>query len=179
MDVIDSEEGIIYQWYTYLAIETWLLCVVVQISYPCPPLFLDLSKAIEILDEVKNLRGLGLQLGLQRSKLNELDEISNFTGRRLSFFYLWCDHCTDNCSWTALIKALLAPQLRLERLANKAEKLLVERAESFQKCLLSLRKQSSADSALGTPSPNSAPTILLPQGKKWLLENGPESPKDH
>ena len=144
------------------------------VGYPFLPLalFVDPSRVIEILDEVKNLRGLGLQLGLQRNNLNELDEISDFTQRRLSFFHQWCSHCTDSCSWTALIDALRAPQLRLKRLASKAESFLAERPESFQiepsKCLLGLRKQSSADSALGTPSPNSAPTIFQPQGKKCL-----------
>ena len=121
----------------------------------------DSSKVLSILDKVKNLRGLGLQLDFPTADLNALDECSDYKERRVNFLLRWSKQ--TNCDWISLVEALRAPQFDHPRLVEE----IVEEILKPRKVPWHASKQDSVDSALGTPSPNSAPNYFLLQGKSF------------
>ena len=113
----------------------------------------DRSEVCKILDGVRNLRGLGLQLQFPQGDLNSLDEM-NFKDRRVHFFTRW-RALNINCNWAALKEALLTPQINCKELANEISKKIQDHSH--------LIKQESRDSAVSVTSPTSASSLVSPE----------------
>ena len=103
------------------------------------------AEVCKILDGVRNLRGLGLQLKFPQGDLNSLDKM-NFKDRRVHFFTRW-RALNINFNWTALKEALLTPQINCKELADEISKKIQDRSH--------LIKQESRDSAVSVTSPTS------------------------
>lgn len=110
------------------------------------------DEVLNILEKVRNLRGLGHQLLFQIGDLNRLDEFTEYKERRIEFYKRW-RALKHTFSWTALRDALLAPQLNQRRLADEITKKIQDHSH--------LIKQGSTDSAIsGMSSPTSASSVL-------------------
>ena len=111
------------------------------------------DEVVKILDDVRNLRGLGHQLRFGIGDLNALDEITGYKERRTEFFTRWRE-LRHTFSWTELRDALLAPQLNHKRLADEITKKIHDHSH--------LIKQGSTDSAIsGMSSPPASASSVL------------------
>ena len=106
-----------------------------------------LDEVCAILDGVRNLRGLGLQLEFPLGDLNSLDEITDYKQRRVKFITRW-RALNKNFNWPALKEALDAPQINCRKFADEISKTHLINA--------------STDSAVSLTSPTSASSLSLP-----------------
>lgn len=116
----------------------------------------DLNLVVEVLDGVRNIRGLALQLGLLHDDRDRLDSIVDPKDRKVELVTLWVKKMV-NCSWQCLREALCAPQLDCIRAAEKIEVFLQSGNWS------NLVKQESGDSAVSVSfSPTSTVSSASP-----------------
>ena len=119
----------------------------------------DLDEVCKILEGVRNLRGLGLQLQFPQEDLNSLDEM-DFKDRRVHFFTRW-RALNINFNWTTLQEALLTPQINCKELAGEILKKIQDRSH--------LIKQESRVSAVSVTSPTSVSSLVSPETGSLLL----------